>query len=98
RNDHVFRAIVRPEAFAVESQRATGERDNSDIFNRRRFLFRIQSRDSPILVWLFLSSQNVKRTVGESVTADFCADVNLANYIPLVVEHQHPLLVPLAHV
>src|SRR6476620_3962306 len=81
RNDRVFRAIVGPERFAVESQGARRERDNSDIFNGRRFLLRIHSRDSPIFVRLFLSSQNVKRTVSERVTANLRANLNLADHI-----------------
>ena len=32
------------------------------------------------------------------VLGDFGADVNLADHISLIVEHQHPFLVPLAHV
>jgi len=36
---------------------------------------------------------NVKRARGERVSADFGADVNLADNIALIVELQHPFVV-----
>jgi len=41
---------------------------------------------------------NVKRARGERLSADFGADVDLADNIALIVELQHAFVVPLAHV
>src|SRR6476620_5862554 len=95
RNDRIFCAMIRPKQFVIENKRATRERDNSDILNLWRFLFRIESRDSPILTWSFLSAQNVKQATSKGVTADFCADVDLTDNIAVFVELQYPVLVPL---
>jgi len=65
------------------------------FFGLWRFLFRIESRDSPILIWSFLSAQNVEQAIGKGVTADFCADIDLTDNIAVFVELQDPVLVPL---
>src|SRR5438105_8972712 len=85
RNNRVLRPIIRPKQFAIKSKRATRERDYSDIFDSWRFLLRIDSRDSPVLVWLLLAAKDVDRSIDECVTADLRADVDLANNITLFV-------------
>jgi len=56
---------------------------------------RIEPRDSPILIWLFPSAQHVDRAIDKRVTGNFGADVDLTDNIPVFVELQYALLVPL---
>src|SRR5207249_606835 len=54
--------------------------------------------ESPILIWSFLSAQNVEQAIGKGVTADFYADVDLTDNIAVFVELQDPVLVPLTQI
>src|SRR6058998_734929 len=90
--------MIGPELLSIESKQATRERDYSDIFDPWRFLLRIESRDSPVLVWLLLAAKDVDRSIDECVAADLRADVDLANNIALFVVLKNALLIPLAQI
>src|SRR5438128_9835357 len=95
--------MIGPEVFTVERERACSKRDRSEIIHLRTFLFQIQPGDSPFfgfvgLVLILASTQHVDAAIKESVAANFCADINLAEYVSLGVELQNLLFVPLTHV
>ena len=67
--------MVRPKTCAVERERAARKRNMRQIFHCWRFFPRIETRDAPILVWLFRTAQNVDQSIDEYVAADLSANV-----------------------
>jgi len=94
-NNLVSGSVIRPEVFAVEGKRACCEWDNCEIFDHRRFLLRIETRDSPVFRRRFRSTQDVDRSVNERMTADFRANIDGAQNVALGVQFQDSMLVPL---
>src|SRR6266404_1590565 len=90
--------MVRPEVRAVESKRATRERNTRQVVHLRRFLLRIESRDAPILVRLFSSAQEVDQSIDERMAADLRTDINRAQNVSARIEFENAMLVPLTQV
>src|SRR5437667_9867394 len=90
--------MIGPKVCPIEGKRPSSKWDNSDIFNLRRLLLWIESRDSPILIRFFLAAQHIDQAIDEDVTANLCADIYLTDNIGLRIEFQYPMLVPLAQV
>ena len=79
-------AVIRPEVFAVERERAAGKRHHREVRDLRHFLRRIEACDGPFLrsVWnvLVLSpTEYVEHSIDKSVPADFRADVDRARNV-----------------
>src|SRR5947208_14010652 len=95
--------MIGPEVFTVERELARSKRDRCKVFHLRVFLFGIKPGDSPFfglvrIIFILAATQYVDAAIKESVTANFCADINLAEYVSLGVELQNLLFVPLTHV
>src|SRR5439155_24172087 len=89
--------MIRPEAFAIESQGAGCERDNRDIFNMGPVLSRIETRDAPFFVRLFCASQDIDRPIDEHMSADLSTNTHNAENVSVRIEFQNAILVPLTY-
>src|SRR5436305_5276585 len=90
--------MVRPEMLAVESERAALERDAREVFDLRRLVPRIQSRDAPIFIPLLRPAQNIDQSINENMSADLGADRNLSQNVSLRIEFQDSILIPLTQI
>src|SRR5438552_14691469 len=96
--------MIRPEMRAVESERATRERNACQVFHLWRFLSRIEARDAPVFaslartVRLLLPAQGVDQSIGKGVPGDLGPDINDALNISVRIEFENALLVPLAQI
>src|ERR1700730_4874192 len=98
RNDLVSGAMIRPEVFAVEGQRATRKRYGREVFDLRCFLTEIESRNRPALAILLGPAQDVDHSVHECVAGNLCTNVDLAQNVAICVQFQNSMLIPLTQV
>jgi hypothetical protein len=90
--------MIRPEVRAVESKRATRERNTREVLHLRRYLSWVETRDAPILVRLFSSAQDVDQSIDERMAADLRTDINDAQNVSARIEFENAMLVPLTQV
>src|SRR6266403_1217612 len=90
--------MVRPEVRAVESKRATRERNTRQVVHLRRFLLRIESRDAPIFVRLLRPAQEVDQSIDERMAADLRTDINRAQNVSGHIDIEKAMLSPLTQV
>ena len=75
--------MIRPEVRAVESKRATRERNTREVLHLRRYLPWVETRDAPILVRFFYAAQDVNQSIDEHMSANLRANINDAQNVPL---------------
>src|SRR5437588_10052238 len=90
--------MARPEVRAVESKRATRERNTRQVLHLWRFLLRIESRDAPIFVRLLRPAQDVDQSIDKDMSTDLSADINRAQNVSARIEFENAMLVPLTQV
>ena len=66
-------------------------------------LFRIKPGDSPFfglarIIFILAPTQRVNHAIDKGVTTDFGTDVDLTEYVSVVIELQNPPFIPLTHV
>src|SRR6266516_6839344 len=77
---------------------SSAERNSQTRIGASRVSIQIETRDAPILVWLFLSAEDVDRAVDKRVAADFRADLDDAEDVAARIKFEDPMVVPLTQV
>src|SRR5260370_29317952 len=90
--------MVRPEVRAVESKRATRERNTRQVLHVGRLLPRVETADAPILVRFFYTAQDVNQSIDEHMSANLRANINDAQNVSARIEFENAMIVPLTQV
>jgi hypothetical protein len=90
--------MIRPKVRAVESERAALKRNVREIFDLRRRFTGVEPGDAPILVPLLRPAQDMDQPSDERMPADFRADRKDLENVPLRIELEDTMLIPLTQV
>ena len=92
--------MIRPEAFAVEGERAGRKWDRRQVFDSGFLLLRVEPRDPPFLffprnILVLVPAQDITGPVDKGMAANFRADLEGRGYFAVVVDLLDLALIPL---
>jgi len=98
RDNRVAGPVIRPKIRSVKGQGAASKRDLREVFDLRRCLTWIQTSNTPILIPLLGSAQDIDRSIDKHMSGDLSADIESLQDVSGRIELEDPMLVPLTQI